>query len=109
MIKIKHVSVLTAFQICFIFFGCTSENKTDKLNPYNLDITQSKEEYEKDVKQNPDMKLEDLGKITNIYLDIRYATTNNFTGKIIYYRREHSQESLCLKLCRKYRILSPIT
>ena len=61
-----------------------NESKTEKLNPYNLDITQSKDAYDREVRQNPDWKLEDLSKIRGIYLDIRYATTNNFTGKVIY-------------------------
>ena len=84
MVKINTGLILVILNLCFILFGCTNESKTEKLNPYNLDITQSKEEYDREVKQNPDWKLEDLGKIGGIYLDIRYATVNNFTGKVIY-------------------------
>lgn len=84
MVKIKTGLILVILNLCFILFGCTNESKTEKLNPYNLDITQSKDAYDREVKQNPDWKLEDLSKIRGIYLDIRYATTNNFTGKVIY-------------------------
>lgn len=84
MVKIKTGLILVILNLCFILFGCTNESKTEKLNPYNLDITQSKDAYDREVRQNPDWKLEDLSKIRGIYLDIRYATTNNFTGKVIY-------------------------
>lgn len=84
MVKINTGLILVILNLCFILFGCTNESKTEKLNPYNLDITQSKDAYDREVKQNPDWKLEDLSKIRGIYLDIRYATTNNFTGKVIY-------------------------
>lgn len=84
MDKIKYIILFISLLLLIFFFGCTAEYKTEKLNPYNLNITQSIGEYKNDIKQNPDMMLEDLGKIRNIYLDIRYATTNNFTGKIIY-------------------------
>lgn len=84
MVKIKTGLILVTLNLCFILFGCTNESKTEKLNPYNLDITQSKDAYDREVRQNPDWKLEDLSKIRGIYLDIRYATINNFTGKVIY-------------------------
>ena len=84
MVKINTGLILVILNLCFILFGCTNESKTEKLNPYNLDITQSKDAYDREVRQNPDWKLEDLSKIRGIYLDIRYATTNNFTGKVIY-------------------------
>lgn len=41
--------------------------------------------YQADVKQHPDHELVDLEKfIPGVVLDIRYATTNNFTGEKIY-------------------------
>ncbi|MCS6973967.1 MAG: M15 family metallopeptidase [Cyclobacteriaceae bacterium] len=41
--------------------------------------------YQQQVKQNPDKELVNLEKfIPGIVLDIRYATTNNFTGEQIY-------------------------
>ena len=43
------------------------------------------EEYQQSVKSNPEKELVDLELfIPGIVLDIRYATTNNFTGEIIY-------------------------
>lgn len=43
------------------------------------------EQYRKDVIKNPEKELVDLEKvIPGIQLDIRYATTNNFTGEVIY-------------------------
>jgi zinc D-Ala-D-Ala dipeptidase len=42
-------------------------------------------EYVKAVKENPDKELIDLEKfVPGLVLDIRYATTNNFTGEKIY-------------------------
>ncbi len=42
-------------------------------------------DYQEQVKKNPDKELVDLEKfIPGIVLDIRYATTNNFTGEQIY-------------------------
>ncbi|MDD2242963.1 MAG: M15 family metallopeptidase [Bacteroidales bacterium] len=56
-----------------------------KKNPYNLDIVNSVLYYEQLVKENPDNELIDLQKfIPNIKLDVRYATSHNFTGKPIY-------------------------
>ncbi|HEY9046672.1 MAG TPA: M15 family metallopeptidase [Ohtaekwangia sp.] len=51
---------------------------------YGLKATNLKE-YKATVKQNPNKELIDLEKfIPGIVLDIRYATTNNFTGEKIY-------------------------
>ncbi len=42
-------------------------------------------EYQSAVKSNPDKELINLEKfIPGLVLDIRYATTNNFTGEVIY-------------------------
>lgn len=68
-------------------------------NSYGLK-TQSYAEYKASVKTNPAKKLIDLEKfIPGIVLDIRYATTNNFTGEKIYnmaraYARKPVAESL---------------
>ncbi len=44
------------------------------------------EQYQQQVKANPEKELIDLEKfIPGIVLDIRYATSNNFTGEVIYY------------------------
>ncbi|MGC1242248.1 MAG: M15 family metallopeptidase [Chryseosolibacter sp.] len=56
--------------------------------------------YVKSLKEHPEKELVDLGKyIPGIVLDIRYATTNNFTGERIYdqakaYARKPVAESL---------------
>ena len=64
--------------------GCYKTTESRKNNPYNLDIVQTKEVYDEQVIVNPLNKVEDLQKIKNIELDIRYATANNFTSKVIY-------------------------
>lgn len=51
---------------------------------YGLKVTNLKE-YQTSIKQNPKKELIDLEQyIPGIVLDIRYATTNNFTGEKIY-------------------------
>jgi D-alanyl-D-alanine dipeptidase len=51
---------------------------------YGLKVTSLKE-YQASIKQNPKKELVDLEQyIPGIVLDIRYATTNNFTGEKIY-------------------------
>lgn len=51
---------------------------------YGLKVT-SWEEYQNSIKVNPKKELIDLEKhIPALVLDIRYATTNNFTGEKIY-------------------------
>ena len=68
-------------------------------NKYGLKTT-NYVEYLETVKQNPDKQLVDLEKfIPKIVLDIRYATTNNFTKQKIYnlskaYARKPVAESL---------------
>jgi D-alanyl-D-alanine dipeptidase len=70
----KFVFLLT-FLIAHIL---TAQNK------YGLKAT-GYQEYLASVKQNPDKALIDLQQaIPNLVLDIRYATTNNFTGQKIY-------------------------
>jgi D-alanyl-D-alanine dipeptidase len=42
-------------------------------------------DYERQVAENRDMQMKDLAKETpDLVMDIRYATTNNFTGEVIY-------------------------
>ena len=53
-------------------------------NKYGLKVT-TLEEYQASVKSNPNKELIDLEKfIPGLVLDIRYATTNNFTKEKIY-------------------------
>lgn len=84
MAKLKYISIILVIILCFVSIGCKEKNSLNRKNPFNIDITQNLEDYENDVKQNQENRLVDLGKIKNIYLDIRYATPNNFTGQVIY-------------------------
>jgi D-alanyl-D-alanine dipeptidase len=60
------------------------------------------QQYQEQVQKNPEMELVDLEKaIPGLELDIRYATTNNFTGEVIYnlakaYARKPVAEALAL-------------
>lgn len=79
--------------LCFSALGVYGQNK------YGLEAT-TFDGYVKSVKSNPSKELIDLEKfIPGIALDIRYATTNNFTGEKIYtlpkaYARKPVAESL---------------
>ncbi len=53
-------------------------------NPYGLEIVSELGEYNRLIARNSDNALVDLGKIPGIVLDIRYATSNNFTRQAIY-------------------------
>ncbi len=65
--------------------SCFGQNIQDNRNPYRLGIIKTVKDYESQVGANRDMQMTDLAKtIPSIVLDIRYATTNNFTGKVIY-------------------------
>lgn len=56
-----------------------------KSNPYGLDLVSDRVSYDRQVKENPANRLVDLEKsIDRLVLDIRYATTNNFTGVALY-------------------------
>jgi D-alanyl-D-alanine dipeptidase len=79
MKKIILILLLTG---CSTFGGYT-QNK--KANPYNLPITATIQEYQKECAKNGRNRLVDVQKaIPEIQLDIRYATPNNFTGKKVY-------------------------
>lgn len=70
-----------------IVYGCseTTDECRKKPNPYGLEIIQCLSDYQSLVANNPEMELIDLEIfIPTVVLDIRYATTNNFTGKVIY-------------------------
>ncbi len=89
----KHkASFLTAgriFLVGFLFFafsvtGCNSE-ASKKKNPYSLEIISSVKDYFQSTRQDSSNLMTDLEDyIPGILLDIRYADTNNFTGKKIY-------------------------
>lgn len=83
----KCILFLSITYLTLLLISCTEkvDDCSKKPNPYKLTIVQCMSDYQLLISQNPDMELIDLEKyIPNINLDIRYATTNNFTGKIIY-------------------------
>jgi D-alanyl-D-alanine dipeptidase len=83
----KLLKLFALIYIIFTFIACesTAENKNDPRNPYNLDLVSDISVYKTNITQNPDNELINLENfISSIKLDIRYATTNNFTGKIVY-------------------------
>ncbi len=71
-------------QLSFLIILCIISTAIIAQNKYGLTPTDY-EGYLKTVKNNPEKELIDLEKfIPGIVLDIRYATTNNFTGEKIY-------------------------
>ena len=65
--------------------SCTQKQSEDPSNPYHLDLVQTKEQYQQEVAENFNTEMIDLEThIPNVALDIRYATTNNFTNEVIY-------------------------
>ena len=70
------ISIITAFVLSFC------NNKTEN---YGLNILSDITEYDRLVSEYPANELVDIEKfVPGIALDIRYATSNNFTGEIIY-------------------------
>lgn len=73
------------FLILLVYAGCSKSEGINNNNPYGLNIVNNVDEYRKQISINPDFELWDISeKIPEIVLDIRYATQNNFTGKVIY-------------------------
>lgn len=69
--------------LCFIM-GCTGVRNMGQ-NPYNLDIVTDLDVYRKQVWANPENALSDIQQaIPDVVLDMRYATKDNFTGRVIY-------------------------
>jgi D-alanyl-D-alanine dipeptidase len=109
--------------IIFLYFAFSifAQAQSLKSNPYKLDIVQTIAQYDSSLKVNKSNRLVDIKKfIPNIVLDIRYATTNNFTKQIIYSRpkaflrlpaavalkmvqKELSKQGLGLKIFDAYR------
>ncbi|MDD2594844.1 MAG: M15 family metallopeptidase [Bacteroidales bacterium] len=82
----KRLFVYLSLCAALLIFGrCGGNTEVDPRNPYGLDIIDTQQEYLASVAEDPDMELIDLEQfIPGLVLDIRYATTNNFTGKQIY-------------------------
>ncbi|MEI7983276.1 MAG: M15 family metallopeptidase [Bacteroidota bacterium] len=78
--KIKMVLVI-------VFAGIMSNTEAQKTkeNPFHLKIVADINEYHDLVMADSNKRLVDLGEYSpEINLDIRYATTNNFTHRIVY-------------------------
>ncbi|MEI6089896.1 MAG: M15 family metallopeptidase [bacterium] len=68
-----------------LIFGICTRAQNIKSNPYGLDIVQTISQYDSCLTINKSNQLVDIEKfIPGIVLDIRYASTNNFTHQIIY-------------------------
>jgi D-alanyl-D-alanine dipeptidase len=82
----KTVRIISVTAMLLIFLvSCKNVESSKYRNPYNLDLITGIAEYERSVADNPDNELIDLdGYIEDLVLDIRYATANNFSGRIIY-------------------------
>ena len=77
-LKMLSWKLVFSFLLCICFISLAAQNK------YGLTPTEY-EGYLESVKVDPKKELIDLEKfIPGIVLDIRYATTNNFTGEKIY-------------------------
>lgn len=89
-----------------VFLGCHVQGQSNK---YGLKTTNLKE-YQASIKTAPQKELVDLEKhIPGIVLDIRYATTNNFTKEKIYnlpkaYARKSVADAL-LKAQQEFKML----
>ena len=68
-----------------LFLVLSALNGQEKHNPYGLPIISELEAYQTEVEQNADHELVHLKDyLKNAVFDIRYATSNNFTGETIY-------------------------
>ena len=79
--------LFTSVTLMFIMgiTNCNSQDIQTDRNPFRLAITQTQEDYQQQVNGNPEMQMIDMAQVVKgIVLDIRYATANNFTGKVIY-------------------------
>jgi zinc D-Ala-D-Ala dipeptidase len=96
-------------KICCLFIllllSGTVKAQNNKENPYGLKIISTVEGYRESIRNDSLKRLVDLEKtVPGIMLDIRYATSNNFTHKIVYtesiaYLRESA--ALALKEVQK--------
>jgi D-alanyl-D-alanine dipeptidase len=70
---------------CWLIFPVRGQQPVKRSNVYGLNIVSSIAEYHDLVSENPEKALIDLETyLPGVVLDIRYATTNNFTGQQIY-------------------------
>lgn len=79
----KNFITTSFFFLMLLLISWTQQPK--KENPYHLEIVSNMADYKKSISSNPANRLVDLEKeIPGIVLDIRYATSNNFTHQTIY-------------------------
>ena len=79
----KTLRMVTLF-LLLIVSACINAQEAKK-NPYNLNIISSAQDYERLIRTDSLKRLLDLQKaVPGIIMDIRYATTNNFTHKQVY-------------------------
>lgn len=70
--------------LLFFNFSATAQQPS-KENPYQLDLIENIAQYKQMIAQNEAMQVVDLKDfIPSLVLDIRYATTNNFTNEVVY-------------------------
>ncbi len=82
---VKQQIILLVFLFAWglLLSGC--KNEQVNRNPYGLALVTSVDDYRQQVSQNPLMQMVDLEKtVPGVLLDIRYATTNNFTSQVVY-------------------------
>jgi D-alanyl-D-alanine dipeptidase len=78
--------IIYSFALLLLVLSLLSWQQQQKENPYHLEIVSSIADYQKSISSNPANRLVDLEKkIPGIVLDIRYATSNNFTHQTIYH------------------------
>ncbi len=82
---IKFTVFFVGLILALSITGCNLGISENTGNPYQLDLVTDIGAYRKQVAADPKLKLLDIKQeIPDIVLDIRYATTHNFTGEIIY-------------------------
>ncbi len=82
MAQHKFISFIQLLCVCMA--GLFASTTLSAQNKYGLKA-QTFKAYAESIRSNPEKELIDLEKfIPDIVLDIRYATTNNFTGERIY-------------------------
>jgi zinc D-Ala-D-Ala dipeptidase len=76
---------MSPFIYALIFFSFSSLAQQIPVNKYGLKVVESFDTYKQQVEKNSDKELIDLEKfIPGIVIDIKYATPDNFTKKILY-------------------------
>jgi len=83
--QISYPKICVTIVCILLLAGFQGWGQSGKANPYHLQIIQTPSEYKALVKNKPAMEMVDLSTFDpRIWLDIRYSTAHNFTGKVIY-------------------------